>query len=157
MAARIEAALSGLLCAGGLALSSCVYSDPLQTDFYCVDIPEGRSAEASRFVQGVANRLDFKISEAQFPSEMGPPNHVWEVYGRGVSIFVGTAMKDGKHDRFGNVETTFNPNRLGLQVVKTGWWQGITFEEVVTTAGSTAHQLGWAFTKARAVDHSCST
>jgi hypothetical protein len=108
-------------------------------------------------VQTVADHLDFNVSEAQFPSEKGPPNHVWEVYGRGVSMFVGTAMKDGKPDRLGNVETTFNPNRLGLNVAKAGWWQRVPFEEVVTTAKSTAHQLGWAFTKARAVDNSCST
>lgn len=121
-----------------------------------MDIPDGRSAEAGRFVQGVADRLDFKVSEAQFPSENGPPHHVWEVYGRGVSMFVGTAMKDGEPDRYGNRETTFNPNRLGFNVAKTGWWQRVRFEDVVTAARDTASQLGWPFSKA-AAGESCST
>jgi len=121
-----------------------------------VDIPEGRSSDAGRFVQTVADRLNFKVSEAQFPSEKGPPNHVWEAYGQGVSMFVGTAMKDGKPDRFGNVETTFNPNRLGLNVAKTGLWQRVRFEEVVTAAKDTARQFGWPFSNA-AAGESCST
>jgi hypothetical protein len=121
-----------------------------------VDIPEGRSADASRFVQTVADRLNFKVSEAQFPSEKGPPNHVWEVYGGGVSMFVGTAMKDGKADRLGNVETTFNPNRLGFNVAKTGLWQRVRFEDVVIAAADSAHQLGWPLSKA-ATGEGCAT
>jgi hypothetical protein len=122
-----------------------------------VDIPQGQSAAAGQFVQNIAKRLNFKVSEATFPSEKGPPNHVWEAYGRGVSLFVDTAMRDGKADRFGNVETTFNPNRLGLQAVKTGWWQGISFGEVVAASRASADQLGWPFKKAPTVDNSCST
>ncbi len=38
-------------------------------------------------------------------------------------MFLGTTMKDGDADSYGNRETTFNPNRLGFNVVKTGWWQ----------------------------------
>jgi hypothetical protein len=121
-----------------------------------VDIPEGRSAEASRFVQTIADRLRFKVSEAQFPSEKGPPNHVWEVYGGGVSLFVGTAMKDGKPDRFGNIETTFNPSRLDLSVAKTGLWQSVRFDDVLTAAKGTARQSGWSFTKAE-TGKSCGT
>jgi hypothetical protein len=121
-----------------------------------VDIPEGRAADAGRFVQTVADRLSFKISEAEFPSEKGPPNRVWEVYGGGVSMFVGTAMKDGKPDRYGNVETTFNPNRLGLNVAKTGWRQRVRLEDVVVAARDSALQLGWQFSKAT-VGESCST
>ncbi len=145
-----------MLCGCAVALASCTYSQPPQTGFYCVDIPEGRSADASRFVQTIADRLDFKVSEAQFSSEKGPPSHVWEVYGGGVSLFVGTAMKDGKPDRFGNRETTFNPNRLDLNVAKTGLWQRVRFDDVVSTAEGTARKLQWSFTKA-ATGESCAT
>ena len=145
-----------MLCCCTVALASCTYSRPPQTGFYCVDIPEGRSAEAGRFVQSVADRLDFKVSAAQFPSENGPPNHVWEIYGRGVSMFVGTAMKGGEPDRYRNRETTFNPNRLGFNVVKTGWWQRVRFEDVVTAARASASDFGWPFAKA-AAGESCST
>jgi hypothetical protein len=139
-----------------MALASCTFSRPPQTGFYCIDIPNGRSAEASRFVQSVADRLNFKVSEAQFPSEKGPPNHTWEVYGGGVSMFVGTAMKDGKPDRFGNVETTFDPNRLDVNVAKTGLWQRVRFEDVVRAASDAARELGWPLSKA-AAGESCST
>ena len=88
--------------------------------------------------------------------DKGPPNDVWEVYGRGVSLFVGNAMKDGKPDRDGNIETTFNPNRLDLSVAKTGLWQRIRFDEVLMAAKDTAHQFGWSFTKA-AVGQNCGT
>src|SRR3954464_3826771 len=98
MSVRSKSAFWCPLCWCTMALASCTLSRPPQTGFYCVDIPDGRSAEASRFVQSVADRLDFKVSEAQFPSEKGPPNHNWEVYGGGVSMFVGTAMKGGKPD-----------------------------------------------------------
>jgi hypothetical protein len=121
-----------------------------------VDIPEGRSAEAGRFVRSVSDRLSFKVSEAQFPSENGPPSHVWEIYGRGLSVFVGTAMKDGEPDRYGNRATTFNPNRLDFHVAKSGWWQRVRFEDVVAVGRDTASQLGWPFSKA-AAGKSCST
>ena len=104
----------------------------------------------------VADRLKFSVSEAQFPSDDGAPHHVWEVYGKGVSMFVGTAMKDGPPDRYGNRKTTFNPNRLGFNVAKTGWWQRVPFEEVVLTATDTARQFGFAFAKGNA-HHGCAT
>ena len=138
------------------ALTSCTYSRPPQTGFYCVDIPKGRSAEAGQFVRSVAEGLSFKISEAQFPSEKGPPNHVWEIYGRGVSMFVSTAMQDDNPDRYGNRETTFNPDRLGFNVAKTGWWQSIRFEDVVAAARNSARQRGLAFSEALPGE-SCST
>ena len=131
-------------------------SRPPQTGFYCVDIPEGKSGDAGRYVQSVADRLNFSVSEASFPSDEGAPNHVWEVYGKGVSLFVGTAMKDGPPDRYGNRKTTFNPNRLGFNVVKTGLWQRVRFEDAVIAAMDAAHQLGWRFSKA-AAGESCST
>src|SRR3954468_10318399 len=111
------AALS-LACAG--ALLSCSSGRPPQTGFYCVDIPQGSSVNADRFVEAVAERLGFKTSKAQFPSRTGPPDRAWEVYGSGISLFIDTAMKDGKPDRFGNRSHAFNPNRLSLQVVRTG-------------------------------------
>ena len=150
-----KTALRSLLFGCLVTLASCAYRPP-QTGFYCVDIPEGSSADTSRFVQTIADRLDFKVSEARFPSENGPPNHVWDVYGRGVSLFVGTAMKDGKPDRSGNIETTFNPNRLGIQVAKTGVWQRVRFDDVLTVAKTTARQFGWSFTKA-ATGEGCAT
>lgn len=85
---------------------------------------------------------------SQFPAEKGPPHRVWEAYGRGVSMFVSTAMKDGKPDRFGNRDTTFNPNRLGFNVAKTGLWQRVRFEDVVAAARNTARQLGWPLSTA---------
>lgn len=156
MTANIKHAVPSLLLGSALALASCTYGRPPQSGFYCVDIPEGRSADARRFVQTVADRLDFEVSEAQFPSENGPPSHVWDVYGAGVALFIGTAMKDGKPDRFGNTETTFNPNRLDLHVAKTGLWQRVTFDDVLTAAKGTARQLGWSFTQA-APGESCAT
>ena len=106
----------------------------------------------------MADRLDFKVSEAEFPDLMshGPPNRVWDVYGGGVSLFVGNAMKDGNPDRFGNIPTTFNPNRLDLHVAKTGWWQRVRFDEVLIVARDTARQFGWKFTKAN-TGKSCAT
>jgi hypothetical protein len=71
-------------------------------------------------------------------------------------MFLGTAMKDGEPDRHGNRETTFNPNRLSFQVVKTGRWQRVRFEEVVATATTTASEFGWRFSKA-AAGEGCST
>ena len=71
-------------------------------------------------------------------------------------MFVGTAMKDGKPDRFGNTETTSNPNRLDLNVAKTGLWQRVRFEDVVTAASNSAHQLGRRFSKA-ATGKNCAT
>lgn len=100
-------------CAMGAA--SCSLSRPPQTGFYCVDIPEGRSAQAGRYVQTVADRLKFSVSEAQFPSDEGAPHHVWEIYGKGVSMFVATSMKDGPPDRYGNRKTTYNSNRPALE------------------------------------------
>ena len=144
-----------LLCCG-IAVASCKSSRPAQTGFYCVNIPEGRSAEAGLFIHSVAARLNFSVSDAEFPSAKGPPNRVWEVYGRGVSMFVGTAMKSGNADRYGNRETTFNPYRLEFNVAKTGWWQRIRFEEVVLAATNSAGQLGWSVSKA-AVDEACAT
>ena len=129
---------------------------PPQTGFYCIDIPKGRSAEAGRYVQSVANRLQFSVSEAQFPSDEGPPHEVWEVYGKGVSMFVGTAMKDGPPDRYGNRKTTFNPNRLGFNVAKTGWWQRVRFEDVVSAARDAARQFRFAFSKGN-TEYGCST
>jgi len=156
--AKIMPARPTLLCCCAVALASCTYSRPPQTGFYCVEIPEGRSAEADRFVRTVADRLDFKVSEAEFPDLMshGPPNRVWDVYGGGVSLFVGNAMKDGNPDRFGNIPTTFNPNRLDLHVAKTGWWQRVRFDEVLIVARDTARQFGWKFTKAN-TGKSCAT
>lgn len=145
-----------LLCSGAIVLMSCTYGMPPQTGSYCIDIPDGKTTEASRFAKTVADQLNFKVSEAQFASEKGPPNQVWELHGRGVSMFVGTAMKDGEPDRFGNKDTTFNQNRLGFVVVKTGLWQQVRFEKVVAIAESTARQLGWRFTTA-ASGKSCST
>ena len=139
-----------------VSLTSCADGRPPQTGFYCVDIPEGRSDEASRFARNVADRLEFKVSEAQFPAEKGPPNHVWEIYGGGVSMFLSTAMKDGEPDSHGNRETTFNPNRLSFQVVKTGWWQRVRFEEVVAKVTTSAGEFGWRFSEA-AAGESCST
>lgn len=106
----------------------------------------------------VAHRLNFNISEAQFPDlmENGPPNNVWNVYGRGVSMFVGNAMKDGERDRSGNIRTTFNPNRLDINVSKDSLWQRIRFEEVLIVARDTAHEFGWSFTKAEP-GKSCAT
>ena len=155
MTAKLTLGVPSLLFGSGLALVSCTYRPP-QTGFYCVDIPEGRSAEASQFVQAIADRLNFSVSEAQFPSEKGPPHHVWDVYGGGVSLFVGTAMKDGKPDRFGNIETTFNPNRLDLNVAKSGLWQRVRFNDVLTAARDVSLQRGWSFTKA-APGESCAT
>jgi hypothetical protein len=63
-------------------------------------------------------------------------------------MFVSTAMKDGKPDRFGNIATTFNPHRLGFNVAKTGWWQRVPFDEVVSAARGSAQQLGWPFSEA---------
>lgn len=123
MTFEIRKAALAALCSLIVPLTACTGGRPPQTGFYCLDIPEGRSDEAARFAQNVADRLNFKVSEAQFPAEKGPPNHVWEIYGGGVSMFLGTTMKDGDADRYGNRETTFNPNRLGFNVVKTGWWQ----------------------------------
>jgi hypothetical protein len=71
-------------------------------------------------------------------------------------MFVGTAMKDGDADRYGNREVTFNPHRLGLNVVKTGQRQSVRFQDVVTAAGDAASQRGWAFSKA-ATGGGCST
>lgn len=156
MTVKIKSAGWSLLCVCAAALTSCTNSRPPQTGFYCVDIPEGKSADAGRFVQTIAERLNFKVSEARFPAEKGPPSYVWNVYGRGVSLFVGTAMKDGRTDRFGNTETTFNPNRLDLHVAKTGMWQRVRFDEVLGAAKGTARQLGWSFTKA-ATGQSCAT
>ena len=106
----------------------------------------------------MADRLDFKYAEAELPGFMdrGPPHHVWEVYGQGVSMFVGTAMKDGRPDRYGNVPTTFNPNRLDIHVSKAGVWQRISFYEVLIVARETAREFGWTFTKAEP-GKSCST
>jgi hypothetical protein len=145
-----------LLCCCALAAASCSLSRPPQTGFYCVDIPAGRSADAGRYVQKVADRLRFSVSEAQFPSEEGAPNHVWEVYGKGVSMFVDTAMKDGPPDRYGNRKTTFNPNRLGFNVAKTGWWQRVRFEDVVIAARDAARQFGFAFSKGNP-EYGCSS
>ena len=156
MTVKFKAGLTSLLCACGMSLTSCAFRDPPQTRSYCVDIPPGQSSDASRYVQTIADHLRFKVAEEEFPSEKGPPHQVWEAYGRGVSMFVGTAMKDGKTDRFGNVETTFNPNRLELSAAKTGWWQRVPFEEVVATAKDAAHQRGWAFTKGNE-NYGCST
>ena len=139
-----------------LAAASCSTSRPPQTGSYCVDIPEGRSADAGRYVQEVADRLKFSVSEAQFPSTEGAPNHVWEVYGKGVSMFVDTAMKGGPPDSYGNRRTIFNPNRLEFNVVKTGWWQRARFEDVVIAAREASRQFGFAFSKGNA-DHGCST
>ena len=133
-----------------VATASCYSSRPPQTGSYCVDITEGRSADADRFVRTAAARLDFKVSEAEFESLRGPPGHNWEVYGRGVSMFVSFAMKDGPPDRFGNVRTTFNPNRLDFLVAKTGWRQSIAFVDVVATARKVALELGWRVTAAPA-------
>ena len=156
MNVKLKLAAPVLLCAFALALASCTYSRPPQTGFYCVDIPQGRAAEASRFVHAIADRLDFKVSEAHFPSENGPPSDVWEVYGGGVSLFVGTALRDGKSDRFGNRPHAFNPSRLDLNVSKTWLWQTVSFNEVLAVAKSIALQKGWSFTQA-ATGESCAT
>lgn len=145
-----------LLCCGALAGTSCSLTRPPQTGFYCLDIPEGRSAEAGPYVQSVADRLRFSVSEADYPSDEGPPHHVWEIYGKGVSMFVDTSMKDGPPDRYGNRKTTFNPNRLGFNVAKTGWWQRVRFEDVVTAAKDAARQFGFAFSKGHP-GYGCST
>jgi hypothetical protein len=63
-------------------------------------------------------------------------------------MFVGTTMKGDNPDRFGTIETNFNPRRLGINIVKTGLWQTIRFDEVLAVAGEAARQLGWRFTKA---------
>ena len=151
MSARVA-----LLCCCALAGTSCSLSRPPQTGFFCVDIPKGRSADAGRYVQAVADRLNFSVSEAEFPSDEGAPHRVWEVYGKGVSMNVDTSMNDGPPDRFGNRKTTFNPNRLGFNVAKTGWWQRVRFEEVVATARDVARHFGFAFSKGNA-DYGCST
>jgi predicted dehydrogenase len=132
-----------------LANASCTYSRPPQTGFYCVDFPKGSAADASRFIQLTAQRLGFKVSEAQFAADHGPPNHSWEVYGRGVSLFVDTAMKGS------GLQTTFNPNRLSLQVVKTGLWQRIGFAEALAAPVNVARELGLSVT--RAPGGNCST
>ena len=63
-------------------------------------------------------------------------------------MFVATAMKGGSPDQYGNVKNTFDPNRLSFNVAKTGWWQRVGFNEVVTAAKNSADQLGWRFSKA---------
>jgi len=107
----------------------------------------------------IAQRLKFEVSAAEFPGikDQGPANQMWEVYGRGVSIFVGRALKDGKDaDRYGNVSTTFNRNRLDIHVVKTSMWQRISFDDVLTATRNTARELGWQFSKAQS-GKSCAT
>lgn len=121
-----------------------------------MDIPADGSIDAELFVQSVANRLGFEVSAAQFPSDAGPPSRVWEIYGRGVSMFVPTAMKQGEPDLYGNRSNTFNPNRLNFNVVKTGWLQRADFEEVVEAAQGSAVDLGWPISEAPAGE-SCST
>ena len=71
-------------------------------------------------------------------------------------MFVGRAMKDGPPDQFGNRPTTFNPNRLDINVSKDSLWQRISFNEVLITIRDAARELGWSFTKAKAGD-SCAT
>lgn len=71
-------------------------------------------------------------------------------------MFVGTAMKDGRPDRFGNIPTTFNPNRLHIHVSKDSVWQRISFDEVLIIARGTAREFGWSFTKAEP-GRSCAT
>ena len=139
-----------------VALVSCTNARPPQTLFYCIDIPEGRSPKQREFVQALGQQLGFKVSEATLAAEHGPPDSQWEVYGRGVSVFVGTSMKDGQADKFGNRSHDFNPNRLSLNIAKTGLWQNIGFGEVLTASKSTARQFGWSFTQAGA-GGSCAT
>jgi hypothetical protein len=57
-------------------------------------------------------------------------------------------MQDGRPDRFGNTETTFNPHRLGLQVYRSGLWQRVRFDEVLIVTRDTARRFGLRFTKA---------
>lgn len=130
----------------------CLYRLVQQTGFYCLEIPQGRSAEARPFIQNVAERLNFKISEGTIPAEIGASGHEWEVYGRGVSMFVDSAMQN---DRLEN-RTTFDPHLLDLQIVKTGWWRRVRFEDVFIAARDSAGQLGWRLSKATA-DQNCST
>ena len=145
-----------LLCCCAIAVASCAFRDPPQTGFFCVDIPEGRSAEAGRYVQNVADRLGFSVSNAAYASDDGAPHRVWEVYGKGVSMNVDTSMKDGPVDSYGNIKTTYNPNRLGFNVAKTGWWQRVRFEHVVGTARDVARQFRFGFSKGNA-NYGCST
>lgn len=121
-----------------------------------MDMPAGRSPDGQLFVQALGQRLGFQLSEATFPAENGPPDDEWEVYGRGVSVFVGTAMKDGPPDKFGNRAHSFNRNRLTIHVAKTGLWQNVAFDEVLATSKATARQLGWSFRKPSAGE-SCAT
>jgi hypothetical protein len=158
VSANFKRARLGLLCGCAVAVASCAYRPP-QTGFYCVDIPRGRSSEANEFVQNIADRLDFRISKAVFPgfNDNEPPQYVWDVYGRGVSLFVGNAMHDGDRDRFGNIKTTFNPHRLDLHVSKSSlFWQRIRFNEVLIAARDAARQRRWRFSKA-APGKSCAT
>jgi hypothetical protein len=81
---------------------------------------------------------------------------MWEIYGGGVSMFLDTAMKDGRPDQFGNRPHTFDQHRLGFNVAKTGWRQTIEFEQVVIAAEQSARSLGWSFSKAN-IDSGCAT
>jgi hypothetical protein len=81
---------------------------------------------------------------------------MWEVYGAGVSIFVDTAMRDGPPDRYGNTVTTYNPSRLELQIVRTGWWQRVSFDDVLVASRDAARQFGFTFSKGNP-NHGCST
>lgn len=71
-------------------------------------------------------------------------------------MMVDTSMKDGPADRYGNIKTTYDPNRLGFNVAKTGWWQRVRFEDVVSIARDVARQYGFAFSKGNA-QYGCST
>lgn len=141
---------------GLLAVGACAYRPP-QSSFYCLEVPSGDVRTVRRVLDATANRLNFEVSENEFEHEKGDVRHVFEVYGKGVSLFVLNAMVTSKPlDEFENTQTRFDPKRYSVQAVKTGLWQGISFEEALSGLAVEARgsRLGWN----RAPDaHACST
>lgn len=152
--------VAGSLLLGAVAASAP--SKPPQSGIYCLDVPSGKPADVRRVVDAAAKRLRFKVTEATFPFEpaewfAGGVHHALQAYGDGVSLLVLTATASSEPlDKFENTITRFNPKRYSLQVVKTGWWQRISFAEVLGVFAAEARSAGMAWSKAPE-DQSCST
>jgi hypothetical protein len=138
------------------ALWGCSVIKPPQSSFYCLEVPSGSEVDVERLMQSTGDRLLARVSGQTSEFSPGDVHRSFEIYGRGVSLFIHTSLQSGRPDEFGNRATSSNPHSYSVQAVKTGWRQGISFDEALGAVASAARSAGMTLTIAP-TEQGCAT
>ena len=124
-------------------LSGCGGRAIPQSKFYCLDVPSGRTVDVRHVLDATAKHLDFSVSEGTFVYSPDNVLHTYELYGKGISLMVQSAI--GGPARVDHMPT-FNSKRYSVQAYKSGLWQRATFGEALDALAIQAvkARMGWS-------------